>query len=352
MENIEYQCDNVVEKSNFYYQGVPVGAVMAFAMPFAPEGWLVCDGEMYPKDLFPFLSRAIGSIYNQPDTPEGFFCVPDLQGMFVRGWDNDGDVDSERGFGSFQKDAIQGHSHFFDISNIKIDINEAGSHNHPLWCSQWETVTTGLNKYKRMADPSTEQGYRDTNLSPLAGKHTHKGVLTAVNNPIKDALATKYGIPRIDIETRPQNIALLYCIKAENLPSPDILAETGYSTIIEKVKKELMGSVLSLSRTLPIVKIGGNEYLINIEKIKQSHFYTRPSTRQDLVFTAAQCFYDICVYNARVGHRFEGFDEYGLDLLVSWIIDKGFLEQKDKLLIIDEVKKFIMNLSSNITPKE
>jgi microcystin-dependent protein len=344
-----------MENENVYFQNVPIGAVVSFAMKEAPAGWLVCDGEMYSKELFPLLSETLGTKYNHPDTPGGFFCVPDLQGLFVRGWDKDGNRDGGRKFASIQEDALQGHKHDIVVDVGKIHTETAGGHFHYIGCHKYPTYerdgllsTTYHHEHVCSYDSNDKSENKSTDRD---GAHTHAFKIENGFVNISNAATSSCGIIRIDKETRPQNIALLYCIKAENLPAPDKLAETGYSTIVEKVKKELMSSVLPLSRSLPIVVIGGEDYLANIEKIKQSHFISHPANRQDLVYATAQCFNDICVYNVRNGQRSEQFDAFGLDLLVSWIIDKGMLAQKEKLLFIEEVKNYISSLLLAITPK-
>ena len=332
-------------------QVVPVGAVEAFAMKDAPVGWLVCDGGMYSSELYPLLSKALGATYNQPDTPEGFFCVPDLQGLFIRGWDKDGNVDGERDFGTIQEDAMQGHGHDVVVNGTKISTQSNGDHTHDVYYKNYRVRDTlGVNS--TVVYECTSSSFKGgENSSSTSGSHNHKVSVESGFVKVSKVTSLNHGVVRVDKETRPKNIALLYCIKAENLRVPDTLAETGYSTIVEKVKKELMGTIVPLSRTLPIVAIGGKEYLANIEKIKQSHFCNRPSNRQDLIYATAQCFNDICVYNVRNGQRSEQFDAFGLDLLVSWIIDKGMLAQKEKLLFIEEVKNYISSLLLAITPK-
>lgn len=339
-----------MEEDKVYFQNVPIGAVMAFAMKDAPVGWLVCDGEMYSKELFPLLSESLGTTYNHPDTPGGFFCVPDLQGLFIRGWDKEGNTDCERVFGSIQEDAMQGHGHDAEVNEKRIRTDYSGSHTHDVYYDN-HVVRSRNNTTNNITIYEFTSSTSKSHSSSTSGSHSHSIYIESGFVNVSKVISLNHGVARVGTETRPKNIALLYCIKAENLPKPDTLAETGYSTIVEKVKNELMGTIVPLSRTLPIVAIGGKEYLANIEKIKQSHFFRCPSTRQELVYATAQCFNDICVYNIRNGQRSEQFDAFGLDLLVSWIIDKGMLDQKEKLLFIEEVKNYISSLLLAITPK-
>lgn len=204
-------------QSNNY--AVPVGAVLAFAMSSPPEEeWLICDGRMYRKDLYPLLSDVLGSTFNQPDTPDGFFCVPDLQGSFIRGWDMDGNVDGEREFGSPQEDAIQGHSHSLDINN-KIYTESAGRHSHKVYYHSHAVRDSGTfgsdyNVYE-VSFSSDDEEYPDSGKGTTSeGYHKHKFELN-INTKTSNPQTSNFDILRMDKETRPKNIALLYCIKAK-----------------------------------------------------------------------------------------------------------------------------------------
>ena len=47
--------------------------------------------------------------------------VPDLRGVFVRGFDNDKGIDSNRALGSQQDDSFASHTH---------SMSQEGNHNH------------------------------------------------------------------------------------------------------------------------------------------------------------------------------------------------------------------------------
>ena len=97
--------------------------------------------------------------------------LPDLRGEFVRGWDNSRGIDSGRTFGSGQQDAFQGHWHSL-LNNTLV--------------------------------------WRNTGGSVLGGTGITQGYNLEVRDPTSDGTN---GTPRTASETRPRNIALLYCIK-------------------------------------------------------------------------------------------------------------------------------------------
>lgn len=90
--------------------GSEIGTVSAFAMPTAPEGWLVCDGSAVSRTDYADLFATIGTVWGRGDQLTTF-NLPDLRGEFVRGFDDDRGVDEGRVFASVQQDALAEHYH-------------------------------------------------------------------------------------------------------------------------------------------------------------------------------------------------------------------------------------------------
>jgi microcystin-dependent protein len=143
--------------------GVPSGAVMSFAMSSIPSGWLKCNGALVSRTTYANLFSAIGTTYGAGDGSTTF-QLPELRGEFIRGWDDSRGIDPGRVFGGFQDEEIQSHTH--DLTQDATD--EAGFQ-------------------------STE-GYWSRSSSLLASM---TNTTTATGGD----------------ETRPRNIALMYCIK-------------------------------------------------------------------------------------------------------------------------------------------
>ena len=134
---------------------IPAGMVQAYAGSAAPTGWLKCNGAAVSRTTYATLFAAIGTTYGSGNG-SSTFNVPDLRGEFVRGWDDSRGVDSGRSLGSFQADELKSHTHTF-----------AGS-----------TASGGEGR-------SDRDGSRTTKTTNATGGS----------------------------ETRPRNIAMLYCIK-------------------------------------------------------------------------------------------------------------------------------------------
>ena len=193
----------------------PIGSIQAFGYNSIPDGWLLCDGHSVLITEYQELYETIGITFGGDG--KKYFNVPDLRGRFIRGCDNSGEVDPDRIFGSFQDDSIQSHLHSLNAEQIKI--SKEGRHNHPLWCEEMDSVydVSGFvssSKTKRMCYPSYKKGVGKTDLGEsYAGAHAHK--ITLLGTPIGTPIQDGNDAIRISEETRPKNVALLYCIKCK-----------------------------------------------------------------------------------------------------------------------------------------
>jgi hypothetical protein len=89
---------------------VPAGAVQAFAMNSAPTGWLAADGTAVSRSTYAALFSAIGTTYGAGDGSTTF-ALPDLRGYFVRGSGTNGDGTAAGTFGVKQADDFKAHTH-------------------------------------------------------------------------------------------------------------------------------------------------------------------------------------------------------------------------------------------------
>jgi hypothetical protein len=138
---------------------VPAGAVQAFAMNSAPAGWLAADGTNVSRSTYAALFSAIGTTYGAGDGSTTF-NLPDLRGYFVRGSGTNSDGTAAGTFGAKQADDLKSHTHSgsFLLSSGPLNLGGTGA----------------------------------SILAPLT-----VGSVTATGGT----------------ETRPANIAMLYCIK-------------------------------------------------------------------------------------------------------------------------------------------
>jgi microcystin-dependent protein len=147
--------------------GVPAGAILPFAMNSAPAGWLAADGTTVSRTDYAALFTAIGTTYGVGDGSTTF-DLPDLRGYFVRGSGTNGDGTAAGTFGGKQADLIKNHTHAIRPVSGAPDGGPSA-------------VATSTNT----TNPFIAAQFISTSVNPIG----------------------------LGAETRPKNIALLYCIK-------------------------------------------------------------------------------------------------------------------------------------------
>lgn len=140
-----------------------VGMVAPFAMADPPDGWLECNGALISRITYAALFALIGTTYGAGDGSTTF-ALPDFRGEFLRGWDNGRGVDVGRLIGSGQ-------------------AHELASHRHGYVANAENNDTTG--------------GYQATSTD------------TAGSRWLRTNVTNYFG----GSETRPRNIAQMFCIK-------------------------------------------------------------------------------------------------------------------------------------------
>lgn len=183
---------------------IPVGAIFAFPSEKIPQGFLPCEGQELSSSQYPELFKLIGTAFGGTNKT---FCLPDLQGQFIRGLDREGNTDIQedgktRSLGDLQQDAIQGHKH--EGGPTSTD----GCHNHEFYELR-DDLKYGKNTF---SDNYTESLYNNTDVharvfhTSYEGSHSHQFSIGSVCNDT-------YGAVRVSSETRPKNMALIFCIK-------------------------------------------------------------------------------------------------------------------------------------------
>lgn len=133
---------------------MPAGAIMAFAGPAAPTGWLLCFGQVISRTTYSALFAVIGTTYGAGDGGTTF-QVPDLRGRVVSGKDDMGGAAANRvtTAGSSIDGKILGatggaEAHKLKVSNlpkfkIEGETTEDGDHTHNYTISKardWDST--------------------------------------------------------------------------------------------------------------------------------------------------------------------------------------------------------------------
>lgn len=162
-----------------------IGMIIPFcgSMTNIPDGFLLCDGTAYNattnkkyKKLYDTISTNFGG------SGESDFNVPDLRGMFLRGWDAiggvakglDPDANSRSSFcsggnsgnciGSCQESTVKCHTHAYGRSNDISNYQGASGHYADAWDGDY-TIRT--SQPKNVSNALTGGNTRPHNVSFL-----------------------------------------------------------------------------------------------------------------------------------------------------------------------------------------
>lgn len=181
-------CDGVnITDETFNANNDMVGAVLPFAMNLAPTGWLICNGQEVSRTAYARLFSRIGTLYGSGDGTTTF-RIPDMRGEFVRGFDAGRGVDVGRMFGSYQSYAME---------RITASFTTRPSVSSSSVATQNIVGTTGS-----MTLSALSAG--DYIPTQTVGSTGYKADVVNFDSSSQTQTST---------ETRPRNIALLYCIK-------------------------------------------------------------------------------------------------------------------------------------------
>lgn len=203
------QLNAIVGGSNTY---LPAGAIQLFAMSAVPSGWLECNGAAVSRTTYANLFAAIGTTYGAGNGTTTF-NLPDLRGMFVRGWDNGRSLDPGRALGSQQAAANNPHTHIPTVSNPAHShtISDPG-HGH--------TINDPGHKHAGEVGGELVSGFfggtpglNIQDMSIAVTGITVNGSATGISVNAA-AQATSVSIASEGIEARPVNVAMVYAIKA------------------------------------------------------------------------------------------------------------------------------------------
>jgi microcystin-dependent protein len=147
-------------------QTIPVGGVLIHSGNTAPAGYLEANGAAVSRTTYAALfnlysSQSLLATYGTGDGTTTF-NLPNYQGEFLRGWDNGRGVDTGRAMGSTQSGSIEAHVHSISPPTASDDTSQG-------------LTTTGTGGAE--------------NITPYN--------------------SGSYG----GAETRPRNIAVMFCVK-------------------------------------------------------------------------------------------------------------------------------------------
>ncbi|MNJ42374.1 Phage Tail Collar Domain protein [compost metagenome] len=187
------QVDAIIARAS----ALPVGAMVAFPVDKVAPGFLEVDGSVKSVAAYPDLAAFLGTTFNKGDEGVGNFRLPESRAEFFRGWDHGRGVDTGRAIGSLQAHKTEDHSHVTAVNDAGVSApviqNARGLGGAGAWPYGAEAIgVAGTNSISSNAvyAPSGEDSW----------------------------LKTGPNIPLGSGETRPRNLAVMWCIKAWNAP--------------------------------------------------------------------------------------------------------------------------------------
>ena len=176
-------------------QATPTGTIAYFAGDSAPAGWLKANGAQVSRSVYADLFAAISTRFGAGNGSTTF-TLPDLRGVFLRGFDDWRGFDGGRVLGSLQNHNLAEHRH---ATGWRINNN---GNEFALVRNNWSgelAVTANVSSENVAVIPGDAESYNQA-----------AGFSHAATN---DRYATSRAYYDAQGETRPTNVALLACIK-------------------------------------------------------------------------------------------------------------------------------------------
>ncbi|MBC5712469.1 tail fiber protein [Hungatella sp. L12] len=172
--------------------GAPVGTVISYMGTKAPEHYLVCDGAVINIADYPYLAEQIKDEFGAVDYFGGdgtsTFAVPDLRNKFLRGYHGEAEKQLSGEIGEQQK-----------------------STDHILFDKRGETDENGVLQIGVLKEQVLPQ-----NIDDMVLKTTDSdGIYISQFSPSVSQISSKDKLVGCFYNSRPTNVAVLYCIKYE-----------------------------------------------------------------------------------------------------------------------------------------
>ncbi len=187
-----------------------VSQVGYFARTSPPEGWLKANGAAVSRTTYAALFAAIGTNFGAGNGSTTF-NLPDLRGVFPRGWDDSRGVDTGRTFGSLQAGQNEAHTHSGNTGYESADHSHTGttstdgSHTHTPPAGQFS-----INANTAFSYGGAGASLGVASATAAAGAHSHTFSTDGASSAHYHSFTTSSAGGN---ESRPVNVALLACIK-------------------------------------------------------------------------------------------------------------------------------------------
>lgn len=197
-------------------QAAPPSEVAFFARSSAPTGWLKCNGAAVSRTTYAVLFANIGIGYGAGDGSTTF-NLPDMRGLFARGWDDGRGFDPGRAFGNYQASQNLWHSHgatdtghthtaSSDSQGLHAHSINDPLHSHTASGSAGDVLTGGGSVGRAITGTVTTSSAATGISINNNGAHSHN--ISVASGAAAVSIAGDGGD-----EARSRNMSLLACIK-------------------------------------------------------------------------------------------------------------------------------------------
>ncbi|AXK55961.1 phage tail protein [Pseudomonas protegens] len=118
---------------------LPVGAMVPFPKGTVPPGFLEVDGSVQSAATYPDLAAYLGTTFNTGGEGAGNFRLPESRGEFLRGWDHGRGVDGGRVIGSYQLSENKSHTHSYKTKQTAMPQSGSTS---VCWVGELDATTS------------------------------------------------------------------------------------------------------------------------------------------------------------------------------------------------------------------
>ncbi|WP_265534327.1 phage tail protein [Pseudomonas saponiphila] len=209
---------------------LPVGAMVPFPKGTVPPGFLEVDGSVQSAATYPDLAAYLGTTFNTGGEGAGNFRLPESRGEFLRGWDHGRGVDGGRIIGSYQLSENKSHTHSYKTKQTAMPQSGSTS---LCWVGELDATTSASG-----GDES-----RPRNLAVM-------WCIKAWNAPVNEGA--------VDISTLLLELQRVKAMAAVGEPQKLFVSASGHNSIVGIRAQRLIVGTAGAASVLTDVNVGIN----------------------------------------------------------------------------------------------
>jgi microcystin-dependent protein len=198
--------------------GVPVGTVITWVAPTAPNGavWLECNGQPVSRYLYSSLFGVLGTTYGSGDNATTF-NLPDFRGIYLSGMPvAGGSFNSAVGNTNHQvlvtTSNMPEHTHSINHGHSQVNTGDGGEHTHSSGTTSAQVVIApDSSQSATYVAPRDNSGWSGTNANPPGfadGYTIDLGFALSATNPAGLPISKTSSISKSDPKTHTHSVSI------------------------------------------------------------------------------------------------------------------------------------------------